>query len=347
MISTVRAVRRKGISGPRFCPRVLPCQPICHSYTARVQGGPQTLEVGAEEAGCRLDVFLAARLALSRAQTRRLLARGAVRVAGRPVAEGGKGIALRAGEKVEVEPFARPESARVRPQPELALPVVAQGVGWIAVDKPAGMPVHPLAPDETGTVLNAAVARHPELQGVGEGALRSGVVHRLDVDTSGVLLIATAEQAWQRLRAAFTSQRVTKVYRAIALGRLEGEGEVRVSLLTARHRPARVRVARQGEQERARGARPAELRWRALEALADATLVEVRPTTGFLHQIRAIFAELGHPLAGDRTYGPPADATGAARHMLHASEIDFEEISARAADAPDFAALLASLRDAR
>ena len=72
--------------------------------------------------------------------------------------------------------------------------------------------------------------------------------------------------------------------------------------------------------------RPAELRWRALETFDGATLVEVRPSTGFLHQIRAIFAELGHPLAGDRAYGPPSDATGAARHMLHASEIAVDEI---------------------
>jgi 23S rRNA pseudouridine1911/1915/1917 synthase len=305
------------------------------------------LEVQEAETGRRLDVFLAARLGLSRAQTRRLLARGAVRVSGRAVAEAAKGVTLRPGETVEVEPFARPESARVRPQPELPLRVVASGAGWIAVDKPAGMPVHPLEEDETGTVLNAAVARHPELQGVGEGALRSGVVHRLDVETSGVLLIATAEETWQRLRAAFGEQRVDKLYRALALGRLEeGGGEIEVPLLTARHRPARVRVARPEEQH-ARGVRPAHLAWRALEVFQHATLVEVRPRTGFLHQIRAIFAELGHPLAGDRAYGPPADPTGAARHMLHASAIAVDEIEAQVEDAADFARVVESLREAR
>jgi 23S rRNA pseudouridine1911/1915/1917 synthase len=268
-----------------------------------------------------------------------------VRLAGRAVAEGAKGVTLQRGETVDVAPFARPESAAVRPQPELPLRIVGEGKGWVAVDKPAGMPVHPLEEDETGTVLNAALARYPELQGVGERGLRSGVVHRLDVDTSGVLLLARDEATWTRLRAAFSAGRVHKVYRALALGRVEEAGSVTVPLLTARHRPARVRVARPGE-EGTRGARMADLTWQPLEVFRDATLLELRPRTGFLHQIRAILAAEGHPLAGDRAYGPPSDATGAARHMLHASEIAFEEIAARAEDAPDFAELLRALRSA-
>jgi 23S rRNA pseudouridine1911/1915/1917 synthase len=310
----------------------------------RVSGTSHTLEVLPDESGTRLDVFLAARLGLSRAQTRRLLARGAVSLEGRPVAEGAKGIALRSGDKIDVAPFTRPENAAARPQPELPLSVLAEGRGWLAVDKPAGVAVHPLEEDETGTVLNAVLARRPEVQGVGEGGLRSGVVHRLDVDTSGVLLLASDESTWTRLRAGFSAGRVRKLYRALALGRLEGEGEVEVPLLTARHRPARVRVARPGEAG-GRGVRIAKLHWRALEVSEPLTLVEVRPTTGFLHQIRAILASLGHPLAGDRLYGPPSDPTLASRHMLHASEIAFEEIEAGADDAPDFARLLASSRD--
>jgi 23S rRNA-/tRNA-specific pseudouridylate synthase len=173
-------------------------------------------------------------------------------------------------------------------------------------------------------------------------------VHRLDVDTSGAMLLATDDETWQRLRAAFAEQRVRKLYRALALGRLEeGEGEIELPLLTARHRPARVRVARPEELLRTRSTRPAHLAWRVLELLPGATLVEVRPRTGFLHQIRAIFAELGHPLAGDRAYGPPADATGAARHMLHAAAIAVDEIDARAPDAPDFARVVEALRARR
>jgi 23S rRNA pseudouridine1911/1915/1917 synthase len=201
--------------------------------------------------------------------------------------------------------------------------------------------VHPLREDETGTVLNAVIARFPELHGVGEGGLRSGVVHRLDVDTSGVLLVATQQAAWERLRGAFAEHRVEKVYRAIVLGRVLGAGSAELPLVTARHRPARVRVAE--PSERARGARWAVLAYRPLEVFDAATLLEVRPRTGFLHQIRVTLAHLGFPVAGDRTYGPATDATGAARHMLHAARVAVDEIEAASPDAADFAELLARL----
>jgi 23S rRNA pseudouridine1911/1915/1917 synthase len=178
---------------------------------------------------------------------------------------------------------------------------------------------------------------------VGEGGLRSGVVHRLDLDTSGVLLMATHAQSWERLRRAFSEHRIEKVYRAIVLGRALQAGAAELPLVTARHRPARVRVAAEGEH--ARGARIGQLAYRPLELFADATLLEVRPRTGFLHQIRATLAHLGFPVAGDRSYGPPSDATGAARQMLHAARIAFQEIEAESPDAADFAALCAKLRE--
>jgi 23S rRNA pseudouridine1911/1915/1917 synthase len=309
-----------------------------------VSEAPRVLEVAPDEAGRRLDVFLAERLGLSRAQTRRLLARGAVSVAGRSVGETAKGVAVRGGETVAVLPFESPGRQRVRAEPDLPLRILAEGPGWLAVDKPAGVPVHPLDADETGTLANAVIARFPAMHGVGEGALRSGVVHRLDVDTSGVMLFATSEPRWQELRAAFREHRVDKRYRAIALGRLEDAGAAELPLLTARHRPARVRVASEAERRAARGVRVARLSWQVVERFADATLVEVRPVTGFLHQIRAILAHLGHPLAGDRAYASIPDATGAARHMLHACYVATGDVAASSPDAEDFAALLAHLR---
>ncbi|RIL07658.1 MAG: RluA family pseudouridine synthase [Proteobacteria bacterium] len=293
------------------------------------------LVVEAADAGRRLDAWLAQRLGVGRAAVRRLLETGAVREAGRALGRNEKSAPLVAGRTLEVAAFAPPDARRAIAQPELPLSVCAEGPGWIALDKPAGTPVHPLREDETGTLLNALVARRPELHGVGEGGLRSGVVHRLDVDTSGVMLFATDEPTWQRLRAAFRAHRVEKLYRALVSGRVEGEREVRASLVVARHRPAYVRAVDEGTP----GARRTSLRLRALAQGRDATLVEVRPRTGFLHQIRATLASLGHPLCGDRTYGPPAerDPSGAHRHLLHAARVAVDEIEAESPDAPDFA----------
>jgi 23S rRNA pseudouridine1911/1915/1917 synthase len=315
----------------------------------------ESLAVGPEDAGRRLDVFLAERLKLSRTGARRLLASGAVRIDGRLAAEGDKGLALSVGERVEVAAAARADAERIPLEPDAALRVLAHGPGWLVADKPAGMPVHPLAVGERGTLLGAVAARHPEIQGVGEGGLRSGVVHRLDVDTSGALLVATSEAQWQRLRAAFREHRVDKRYRAIALGHVAADGEIELPLVIARHRPAFVRAAHSEELPRSRRA---ITRWRVLEHLqvsrseakpsedqwVRATLLEVQTMTGFLHQVRATLAHLGHPLAGDRIYAPAGDATHATRHMLHAAALGFEEIRAESPDSSDFADLLAALR---
>jgi 23S rRNA pseudouridine1911/1915/1917 synthase len=254
-------------------------------------------------------------------------------------------VALRAGARLEVRGFTAPGALRARPEPERSLPVLAHGPGWIALDKPAGCPVHPLREDEGGTLLNALVARHPEVQGVGEGGLRSGVVHRLDVDTSGVVLYALDPGSFRRLRDAFRAHRVHKVYRALVAGRLEGAGAAEVELVVARHRPARVRVVRAlGPRDApGPGGRRAGLRYRALAHGPEATLLEVVPRTGFLHQIRATLAWLGHPVCGDVVYGAPERPGGVSRQLLHAARLAFDGIDVASPDPPDFAAACARL----
>jgi 23S rRNA pseudouridine1911/1915/1917 synthase len=310
-----------------------------------VTDSPQSLPIREQDRGQRLDRFLAEQLRLSRSQVRRLLARGAVRVAGRDVAENAKGWNLQPGSVVEVAPFERRENERAIATPDRSPSVLSSGPGWLAIDKPAGTPVHPLHADETDTVLNMLIARSPEVHGVGEGGLRSGVVHRLDVDTSGVLLFATQEDVWQRLRSAFREHQIEKCYRAIVIGALEGEGHLELGLVTARHRPARVRVVGDAERDQTRGARIGELSWRSLRVYDGVTLLEVRPKTGFLHQIRVSLAHLGFPVLGDRTYGPPNDPIPVARHMLHAARADFHEISASSSDPPDFCRALEQLAE--
>jgi hypothetical protein len=142
--------------------------------------------------------------------------------------------------------------------------------------------VHPLAAGERGTLLGAVVARHPEIQGIGEGGLRSGVVHRLDVDTSGAMLLATDTALWRRLRTAFREHRVEMRYRALALGDVTADGGDRAA---ARGRAPSARVRARGNSRRARRRRGAPITsWRVLETLRGATLLEVRTVTGFLHR---------------------------------------------------------------
>lgn len=303
------------------------------------------LVVRPEEAGLRLDQFLAARLTVARAEARRLLERGEAALGGRALGLADKGRRLGPGDCVRVRGFAPIARRHPLPESEAPLPVLARGAGWIAVDKPPGRAVHPLRPDETGTLLNALVARHPEVLGVGEGGLRSGVVHRLDVDTSGVVLFALEEAVWRRLRAAFREQRVEKTYRALVAGSLEGAGRETARLEVARHRPARVKVLPPEPPGRGRSA---ELGWRVLESFGEATLLEVRPRGGFLHQIRAMLAHRGHPVVGDRTYGGARVPGLAARHLLHAAALRVAEgpevVLARSPDPPDFEAALRRLR---
>jgi 23S rRNA pseudouridine1911/1915/1917 synthase len=299
-------------------------------------------------AGQRLDVALARALDVSRAEARRLLAAGSVRTREQPgevervarLAE--KGRPLGDAEVLQIEGFVRPEAQRADPEPALALRVLDRGHGWIAVDKPAGMPVHPLRPGERRTALGFVAALHPEVHGVGEGGLRSGVVHRLDVDTSGALLFATEPSSWQRLRGAFAEHRVAKTYRAIVSGELRHATTQRLGLGVSRHRPAHVRVIEDPTDRR--DVRIAEQRVEPIEALHGATLVEVRPVTGFLHQIRVTLAHIGHPILGDSTYAPPEIASASARQLLHAARVGFEEIEAHAPDPGDFSAAVERLR---
>ena len=294
---------------------------------------PRSFTVCGAMIGCRLDAYLSRTLRIGRGAARRLLEEGAVRVQGRAVGIGDKGLSLGEGWTVQVaNPAHRPV-----PNPAMPLAVLAEGEGWIIVDKPAGVAVHPLRSDEDRTVLNAVVARYPQIIGVGEGGLRSGVVHRLDVETSGALLFATTPSMWRRLREEFASHRARKLYRAIVAGALVGSGDEAMDLVVGRHRPARVRVVRAAMCQRPAGARRCRLSWRALRTLPNATLVEVTLHTGFLHQIRVMMAELGHPVLGDAVYG---DAASATRLMLHASSLRAGPASAISPDPPEFAALL-------
>ncbi len=305
-----------------------------------MESGSQSFRVAAGDDGRRVDAFLARCLDCSRARARELLALGVVSIDGRSLAASDKGRKLASGQTLVVRtPAADPD--RVVADPDAPLDVLDEGPGWVAVAKPAGVPVHPLRAGESGTLLQRVVARYPRVVGVGEGGRRSGVVHRLDVDTSGVQLFATDDTAYRRLRAAFSGHDVDKVYRALLAGVIDEHGHAQVDLVVARHRPARVDVHAAGTGPR--GSRTCSTRWRRMESLDDACLVEARPRSGFLHQIRASFADLGHPVLGDSVYGEHV-ADRAPRQMLHASALRFDTIDVTAPDPEDFARTLRALR---
>jgi len=188
-------------------------------------------------------------------------------------------------------------------------------------------------------VLNAAVARWPDMVGVGEGGLRSGVVHRLDVTTSGVLLLATDDERFAHLRAAFSGHAIDKTYHAIVRGDLSGSHREAMRLGITRHKPAHVTPLGADDP---RG-RPCRLAWHAVEPFGSATLVEVSLETGFLHQVRVMLAAIGHPLLGDAQYG---DGEGADRPMLHAQAIRWGDIAAACDPPADFTQVLNGLRSA-
>ena len=295
------------------------------------------VEILDADAGGRLDRALADHLGISRARVRHLLEVGRISVGGQPLQLSDKSRAVAAGEQYAVDGALEAGTEVPTARPDLSLEIVAEGEGWVCVDKPAGCGVHPLRPDQDDTVLNALVARVPRIVGVGEAGLRSGVVHRLDVGTTGALLFATEEESWRRLRGAFSAHRLDKRYRALVAGRFEERARVDLSLAITRHQPAHVAVRDDG--------RPTRQRVTPIEVFEDATLVEVRLETGFLHQIRASMGHVGHPLIGDAEYGGPTPDF-APRPMLHAGSLRFEEIDVAVAPPPDFEEATEALRRA-
>jgi 23S rRNA pseudouridine1911/1915/1917 synthase len=268
-----------------------------------------------EDSGKRLDQFVQEHLAsYSRARIQQWIRGGRVRVngsAGRPART------MRPGESVEVEPA---EAPPLDASPEdIPLDVLYEDAGVVAIDKPAGMAVHAGAGIHSGTLVNALLHRFGSLSGVG-GALRPGIVHRLDRYTSGVLLVAKNDAAHQALAAQFSGRQVEKTYIALVHGVVKAESG-RIDRPITRDPVHRTRMtARLGE------GRAAWSEYRVTRRFARFTLLEVRIGTGRTHQIRVHLSELGYAVAGDTLYGAPAKVEGMpplGRYFLHAHRIRF------------------------
>jgi len=294
------------------------------------------MTVSDDHAGMRLDVYLSKVMQLSRQHAKRLIQQNLVYLNGQVMSRSAKGMQLHAGSQVTLKAYDVVEA-----NDTLAVPVLYQGDGFVIVDKPAGMPVHPLNMSQNKTVLNGLIGTYPQLQDVGEGGLKSGVVHRLDVQTSGALLVATQQQAWENLRDLFETRTLKKTYRALVYGQLRGQKHQTAYLRITQHQPAKVRVDNELLHNQAR---QCELQWKAVETFKQATLLEIDLQTGFLHQIRAMLAHLGHPIVGDTFYGPSDAHRHTPRQMLHAARLEFDDIDITSPDPQDFASHLKQFR---
>jgi 23S rRNA pseudouridine1911/1915/1917 synthase len=262
------------------------------------------LLVGPEHAGERLDVFLA-RAAGSRAAAQRLIDAGLVLVDGQPRP---KRHAVAAGERVEVQP--------APPRKEPAVPEATFGVAYeddhlLVIDKPAGVVVHPARGHSAGTLAQALAGR---IVG-GDDPRRAGIVHRLDRDTSGLLVAARTDAAYEALKELLRRREITREYLAL----VEGRPSARTGTIDAplgRDRRVRTRISTETDEPR-----EAITHFEAVQAFEAFTLLRVRLETGRTHQIRAHLLAIGHPVAGDRDYGRPA--LGLERQFLHAARLAF------------------------
>ncbi|HVU07595.1 MAG TPA: RluA family pseudouridine synthase [Verrucomicrobiae bacterium] len=269
----------------------------------------------------RLDAFLRTKFpAISRGAFQRLIEAGHVRVNGKIVKPT---HSPRAGEKIEIH-FPEPKSAEAQPE-KIPLDILFEDKSLLVVNKPAGLVVHPAAGHAEHTLVNALLHHcKNSLSGIG-GVARPGIVHRLDKETSGCLVVAKNDETHLALSKQFAERNVKKIYNAIVCGELKKEsGEIRAAI--ARHPNHRKRMAVTDDNE----GRVAHTKYRVLEKLNAATLVETQIFTGRTHQIRVHFQFLGHPLLGDETYGAKqnkkfTELTGytVPRVMLHAHELSF------------------------
>jgi len=266
--------------------------------------------VGASDAGKRLDHFLPERLSsYSRARIQAWIREGRVRVNGLPVKPS---HSMRAGEELEVDPAeAPPLSAEAE---DLPIEILYEDAAVIAINKPAGLTVHAGAGAHSGTLVNRLVHHFQALSQVG-GSLRPGIVHRLDKETSGVLLVARTDAAHRNLAAQFAARSVEKIYLALVRGVVRADSG-RITKPIARDPVRRTRMT-----TRIPSGRAALTEYRVLERFPGLTFLQIRLGTGRTHQIRVHMADLGHPVAGDKLYG--GGKTPAPRMFLHAARIGF------------------------
>lgn len=265
-----------------------------------------------EDAGSRLDAFLALNLeGKTRSAVQKLIDQGKVLVNGKC---GKKNDKVKPGDSIRVE-IPEPEPLELLPQ-DIPLDIVYEDEHLLVVNKPKGMVVHPAPGNPDGTLVNALLYHCGQsLSGI-NGVIRPGIVHRIDKDTSGLLMVAKNDLAHQSLAAQIAAHTFTRMYNTVVYGNLKTD-EGTISAPIARHPTDRKKMAV------VPGGREAVTHYQALERLPGFTLVECRLETGRTHQIRVHMAHIGHPVAGDPVYGPKKCITSLNGQCLHARLLGF------------------------
>jgi 23S rRNA pseudouridine1911/1915/1917 synthase len=271
----------------------------------------KTIELVADRGRERLDVFIARRRPeLTRSRIRRLIDEGLVTVDGVQTKASTK---VSEGESVAI--IVPPREGAELEAEAIPLPIIYQDSDIIVVDKPAGLTVHPAPGHPRGTLVNALLATHPELREVGD-RLRPGIVHRLDKDTSGLIVVAKNERAQAALQTQLKEREVKKTYVAL----VRGVPEPREGMIEA---PIGRNPKNRKKMAVVAGGREATTKYRVIEVIGGGqyALLEAEPVTGRTHQIRVHLSALAHPIVGDATYGGRSKVLG--RQFLHAAKLAF------------------------
>ena len=270
----------------------------------------QPVLLSADSAGARLDLFLVQKLPeLSRSFIQKLIEDGHIKLNGKLARAG---IRLKEGDTVSVV-IPPPEPAALEAE-NIPLDIIYEDADLLVVDKPAGMTTHPAPGSPVHTLVNAVLSHLPSLP-ASDNPARPGIVHRLDKDTSGLILIAKTRGVLANLSAQFKSREVKKAYVALVKGRVTPKSGV-IDAPIGRDRTHRQKMAVNDS------GRPARTAYTVLRYFEGYTLVEARPETGRTHQIRVHFASVGRPIVGDATYGAKSDLVG--RQFLHAQRLSFK-----------------------
>lgn len=275
--------------------------------------------VNKEEAGIRLDLFLTKKdLPLSRSRIQELIKDGQVKVDGR---EAKPGYKIKPKDEI-ILLIPELEETEILPE-EVKLDILYEDSDLLVVNKPPGMIVHPAGRIRSGTLVNALLFHCQDLSGIG-GKIRPGIVHRLDKETSGLLVIAKNDFAHQSLSRQIKERTIERRYKALVWGEIKKEeGEIHTLYGRSKKNRKKMAVIRKMPDARCQKVREAITRYKVLKRFKDFTLIEVRILTGRTHQIRVHTAYLGHPVVGDKTYGRKRSPFNLKGQLLHAETLGF------------------------